>query len=146
MRGEERFAILGVLVLIFISASFLGGIKRDISYAPVDTSSTSFIEESDSFFSDSFEKIDNWLFSLSQDSNRNYIIYFLIGILFILFILIIIRLFKKKDTSISRKSDLLDRAIVTVNQLRNQGYNDLVIRQMFLEKGWSEEKINLIMI
>lgn len=150
MRGEERFAVLGVFLVVFLFAGIIVGLRNEVSYSPVTLQEGGGLDNSKSFSSYFSNFFDYLISKANQEQTRGYVIFSLIGILVLLAIFILIRLFRKKKLYLSRmenkKSDLLDRGISFVNQLRTKGYDDLVIRQMFLEKGWSEEKISLIMI
>jgi hypothetical protein len=83
---------------------------------------------------------------------ENYIIYSLLAlaVIFILaVILTAIRKHKRKKLFAEmrkKKEERINQAIQLVDKWRKDGYNDLIIREMFKEKGWKDEDIEMIMM
>jgi len=153
MRGirlEEKFAIFGILVVILFSLGVLFEARVVVQYSPVnlDNQDQDIFSESQDAVVGSVDFIKEFFLKFSEEPARSYFVYTLLGILIILIILLLIRIKHRSQQtkSINKKYDRLNDAKVFVNQLRNNGYDDLIIRQMFIEKGWNELDIeNIIM-
>ena len=131
LRGEEKFSIIGVLAVMFLFSWLILGIKSELNYSPIN------LDES----SDLSSGVSEWF------NMKSLFTFLLIGFIIILLIIVLIKLiYKRKEKEVDKINDSsLNNAGIFVSQMRKRGYNDLTIRNMFLDKGWSEGRINLIM-
>lgn len=82
------------------------------------------------------------LSSLTSYITTINILYFMIGVFLILNVLLLTGVFRKKP---EKKEHKIDSAVVDkIKEMRKQ-YNDNYIKEMMIKKGWSEEKIDLIL-